>query len=435
MQACAASGPILVGVSGGADSVALCRILMMLNFEVRVAHLDHAVRVDSGADAEWVSAWAAALGLPACVRRLPVARGSGFEARARTARLAFLRDAAYHFGCRFVALGHQQDDQAETVLFRLIRGAGPQGLTGIPSHRSFAADLTLVHPLLGVSRGELVSFLQALGQNWRDDPSNQTLDYARNQIRHTVLPHLTAINAAAGRHIAEAAATLQLEEAHWADWFARACHYYARALGPDGVEFDRAAFLSLTPAEQARMLRGWCQVQGWPLPCRVVLLQLCALAVQGGQADLQGGWRAVGVGDVLILERRAVCSDSQPLRELGSQPTADWGWSISASVSHSPQNSRWRCGLPRAALEEGWEWRSARPLSDVFVPQGRSRPHSLRHWFNRQGVPQHHQRHLLVLAQGDTVAWVVGYGVTGLDRSLGAASDGVQMQATACFQV
>jgi tRNA(Ile)-lysidine synthase len=182
---------VLVAVSGGADSVALLHILTQLAAELRlrlhVMHVDHGLRPDAAGDAEFVRGLAARLALPVDVARVTVAREASLEAAARAARYAALETHADRVGAQRIALGHTADDQAETVLMRMLGGAGVRGLAGIPAVRG-----RIIRPLLEASRADVLAALQAAGLPWREDPSNRDPKFLRNRIRHDVLPLLGA---------------------------------------------------------------------------------------------------------------------------------------------------------------------------------------------------------------------------------------------------
>lgn len=190
---------VLVAVSGGADSLALLRGLVSLAegtpAEIRVAHLNHGLRGAEGdADADFVQGVCDELSLPAVVAdadvRGEVRGGEGIEAAARRVRYRFLRDEAERRGLRYVPVGHTADDQAETVLHRLLRGTGVRGLAGMPRVRTLSPAVSLIRPLLGCRRSELRAYLRAIGQPWREDRSNEDPRYTRNRLRQRVIPLL-----------------------------------------------------------------------------------------------------------------------------------------------------------------------------------------------------------------------------------------------------
>lgn len=186
------SGPLVVGVSGGVDSVVLAWTLDALGVEIVVAHVDHGLRPESAEDAAWVAALADEIGVPSEVLRVEVADGN-VQAQAREARYRALGALAERIGSRSVAVAHTATDQAETLLLNLTRGAGLRGLAGMPPARPLAnTDVTLLRPLLWASREEVEAVAQRNGWAWREDPTNETDRYLRNRIRHHVLPLLEA---------------------------------------------------------------------------------------------------------------------------------------------------------------------------------------------------------------------------------------------------
>jgi tRNA(Ile)-lysidine synthase len=185
---------VLVAVSGGADSVALLHLLVALaprwRLDLHVLHVDHGLREDSAADAAFVRGLAAGLGVPAAVARVTVPPGGSREAAAREARYAALEAEADRVGAARIAVGHTADDQAETVLMRVLAGAGVRGLAGIPPVRG-----RIVRPLLEVRHARLVEALAAAGVAWREDPTNRDPKFWRNRLRHEVLPWLETTHA------------------------------------------------------------------------------------------------------------------------------------------------------------------------------------------------------------------------------------------------
>ena len=189
---------VLVAVSGGCDSVALLRAMTALKTaavgRICVAHLNHQLRPDADEDERFVVELCQRLGITCEVGRVAVERlaahsGDGVEAAARAARYRFLHETAGRLGARFVATAHTADDQAETILHRIIRGTGIRGLAGMTRVRPLG-HATLIRPLLEVRRVELQAYLDALAQPCRHDPSNADLRFTRNRIRHQIMPQL-----------------------------------------------------------------------------------------------------------------------------------------------------------------------------------------------------------------------------------------------------
>jgi len=216
---------VLVAVSGGGDSVALLHLLHRFaarrRIDLTVAHLDHALRRGSAGDARFVAGLAASLGLPVVSERRVVAalrrKDESPEEAARRVRRAFLLETAAAQGAVAIATGHTQDDQAETILMRLARGAGPSAFTAMAP----AGPGPFVKPLLGLERDALRRWLKRKRLPFRDDPSNASLAFDRNRVRRLVVPTLAkAVNPAAARHLVEAASRLR-EDAACLDAMAR----------------------------------------------------------------------------------------------------------------------------------------------------------------------------------------------------------------------
>jgi tRNA(Ile)-lysidine synthase len=193
---------LLVGFSGGRDSVALVALLQEAGFAgLTLLHLDHALRKESGADAEWCRAFGRERGLEVVVERREVkgktgGRGVGLEEAGREARYAFFAQIAQQRGIREVVLGHHADDQVETFLFRLLRGSGSLGLGGMaPVSERVEGEvvLRLLRPMLGVWRGELDEWIAERGLTFCEDLSNADPRWARNRIRHGLLPAMERV--------------------------------------------------------------------------------------------------------------------------------------------------------------------------------------------------------------------------------------------------
>lgn len=187
---------VLVGVSGGPDSVALILALYSLRKEFKlnlsIAHLDHQLRKESKQDQEFVSALAKKLGLPFSFARVDIkrlAKKGSIEEIARQERLRFLFNIAKQAGADKIALGHNQDDQAETVLMRLIRGSGLYGLAAILPKR-LIGKATLIRPLIEVTRSEIEAYLKKRRASFCRDATNRDTIYFRNRLRKQLIPEL-----------------------------------------------------------------------------------------------------------------------------------------------------------------------------------------------------------------------------------------------------
>jgi tRNA(Ile)-lysidine synthase len=194
---------VIVAVSGGPDSTAMLHLLRKLaprwQLKLHVAHMDHGFRgEESRREAEWVASLADELGLECTVKHadvpaLAAEAGGNAQELAREVRYAFLLETARRVGAGVIALGHHADDQAETILMKLIRGASLSGLSGM-SPVSVRQGVKLVRPLLRIYKEEIVTFLQEHGYGYCEDSSNLTRKYARNRLRLDVLPMLRSFN-------------------------------------------------------------------------------------------------------------------------------------------------------------------------------------------------------------------------------------------------
>ena len=210
--------PVSVAVSGGADSVCLLHVLLELRREfslsLSIIHIDHNLRgPESQADAQFVHNLAQQLGLPFHLRTLDLSgRRGNLEQEARRARYAIFRDLVHDGLSQKVAVGHTRSDQAETVLYRLLRGAGSAGLAGIRP----VTDFGMVRPLLQVTRPEVENWLRERSIPWRQDSTNTELRFDRNRIRHQLIPSLESEwNLGVQETLAQTADWAWEEEQYW----------------------------------------------------------------------------------------------------------------------------------------------------------------------------------------------------------------------------
>lgn len=255
-----------VAVSGGADSVALLLALVDLaprwDLRLQVLHFDHQLRPDSAADAAFTRQLAAALELPFVLGTADVraaATAANLEETARHARLDFFTGLVRSGTLDKVATGHTLSDQAETVLFRWLRGAGSTGLAGILPVTAEG----LIRPLLDVGRPEVEEFLHSRGQSWRTDATNLSLEFSRNRIRQELLPALERdYNPALTRQLAQTADLALAEEAFWAGYLEPLAERHFRTR-PEGIVLPCEALTSEPLAVARRLLRlAFLRVRG-----------------------------------------------------------------------------------------------------------------------------------------------------------------------------
>ncbi len=258
---------LLVGVSGGADSLALLHLLLRFvpewGVRLHVATLNHGLRGAAGAqDAAFVAQCCAAWALPVTVGQVDVPalaaeQRLNIEAAARHARYDFLATVAGQVGAARVAVGHHADDQAETVLLHLLRGAGLEGLRGmaasalLPGH----PQLTLIRPLLAVTRAQIDAYCRKHALTPREDASNSDTTYTRNAIRHVLLPQLAQVNPQVSRALVQLAEVAAVESDYLEAQLTPFLRASVRQLAPQRVQINRAALTALHPALARRALR------------------------------------------------------------------------------------------------------------------------------------------------------------------------------------
>lgn len=428
---------VVVAVSGGPDSIALLHVLLEMrpafDLGLTIAHLDHALRgADSDADRIYVEELAARLGLPCVARREEVATLARRERRSleeagRIARRRFLREVAQTTGSRRVALGHHREDQAESVLLRLIAGSGLGGLSGV---RPVAEGL-FVRPLLDCARAEILGYLEARRIPSREDTSNFDRRFPRNRVRHDVLPLLKeGFNPRVTEAIARTADILREEDAYL-DRHAR------RLLGrllleEPGVPGSATATGLVLDAARLRRLPA-------PIARRIVRLALRRAGLKGrdfARARIdevlalaaQGDNHAVSLGESfaarleygrLRLEKQArpaagPRADRQILSVPGEAPVVPAGVSIRASLTgrERVETEYRRAPLHRIYVDAGTlraplTVRAPRP-GDRLHPLGAPGSRKLSDLWTDLKLGRDARRRCLVVESDGRIVWAVG---------------------------
>lgn len=277
-----AGAPVAVALSGGRDSVVLLDALLHVatarDHRVFALHVHHGLSPHADAWQRFCAELCAERNVALSVRAIEVPRAPqhSLESDARRLRYAALSEMATAAGVAFVALAHHRDDQAETLLLQLMRGAGPHGLAGMSVTRVGARGVTMLRPMLAIARTTIDGYAVAAPLRWVDDESNAQTQYLRNAVRHTLMPALAGVFRNPSATLARAAAH-QAEAALLADDVAV---HDARDFC-DGATLDRAALAAL-PAHRARnLLRWFLRQQGLPAPSSA---RLAAMIDQLGSA-------------------------------------------------------------------------------------------------------------------------------------------------------
>jgi tRNA(Ile)-lysidine synthase len=255
--------PVLVGVSGGPDSLCLLHVLHTSGYALVVACLDHGLRAESAFEVELVQHIAETLGAVFVSKSVDTAQfasqmGLSIEAAARQLRYEFLFTEAARFDAQAVAVGHTADDQAETVLMHLLRGAGLAGLKGMQFrswHTSFSPDLPLVRPLLNTWRSEVLEYCRLHRLAPAQDATNQSLDYFRNRLRLEILPYLEQFQPNLRQHLVRMAGALALDYELLQSQVQAAWDALLVGQGQAYLAFHRAKFVAQPVAIQRYILR------------------------------------------------------------------------------------------------------------------------------------------------------------------------------------
>ncbi|MBU0580299.1 MAG: tRNA lysidine(34) synthetase TilS, partial [Candidatus Margulisbacteria bacterium] len=264
---------ILLGVSGGSDSIALLHLFLKLtkdmNLYLSIAHLNHGIRgFRATQDEKFVAALAKKYHLPYFSREVDVPNNAkanrlSLEDAARQARLIFFQDLCLQNGFTKVCLAHTSDDQMETIIMNFLRGSGLKGLTGMPLKRSLLARVELVRPLLSFSKKELRAFCQKQGIKWREDHTNKQIDQTRNKIRNIILPKLGKINPSLENTLAKMAEVVKEENQYLEEIASKILQEIIQKQTANGIRLDTKKLLTYHAALQRRVVRlAIEQVQG-----------------------------------------------------------------------------------------------------------------------------------------------------------------------------
>jgi tRNA(Ile)-lysidine synthase len=395
--------PLLAGVSGGADSVALLDALVKSGWRPHVCHLNHQLRgAESDADAEFVSQLAARHDLPHTIEACKI---EADEDSARRARHGFFTRVAGRTGIQKLALAHTADDQVETFLLRLLRGAGVPGLVGIWPERQFGA-LRVIRPLLNVRRTEILEYLTAEKLAYREDASNADTRFTRNRIRHELLPLLEReYNPAIRDVLLNTAEILRDEDFYLLHHVAQ--RFYMSVCQNDAVSVK--ALANCPTAIQRRVLRFWLGGDTENGPSftfdQIEAVRRAALgASPSAEIDLPDGLVAYREYEWLQKARRR---DLEPVR-------GRWTLSLAGETVIGELGVRFVVGeggerLDAEALGEHlfvrtWE------NGDRFQPLGMSETKKLQDFFVDEKVPRRQRGRVPLLCSGDgRIAWVVGH--------------------------
>ena len=414
---------VLAAVSGGADSVALLALLRELaragRIRLAAAHFEHGIRGEaSREDAAFVRALCAEWGVPltegrADVPALAKSRGVGLEQAARDARYAFLRQAKVDQGADLIALAHHLDDQAETVLMHLARGAGLRGACGM---REREGDLW--RPLLGMRKAELTAYLREKNIPWREDATNALADNPRNIIRLEAMPALERAYPGAAKALGRFALLAQAEEAHMEAETRAFLRAHAEAV-PVGWRLD-----ALPDVPEAILRRAVRALSG--LDAAGCAAAGALYRAKKGSAALAGELTVERTGQSLYFITRGVAAQAVPLPDQGLARLPGVGEIAVSSAESVPQRS------PFCQVLDGDSLRGAcvrnRRAGDFIRPLGLDGTQKLSDYFVNRRVDRPMRDAVLLIARGSEVLWAAGIGISETAK-LRPGSRGVRLAA------
>ncbi len=418
---------VVVAVSGGPDSVALCHLLHRLRHshqvELVVAHVHHGLRgAEADQDALFVHNLSHQLGLPVVEQRLEVRtwqgeHGGSLQMAARALRYQCLHQVMAEKGASKLALGHNADDQAEEILLRILRGAGQRGLRGMDP----CSLKGVIRPLLECHRHEIMAYLEDNGLAFRQDSSNLKPWCQRNLLRLELLPQLQqAFNSNLSATLLRTSKIFREEEDFWESHLASWMHEHSLNQGDGEIRFPIRPLLEAHPAMQKRLLRRVVQevkgdLRDFGFHHTEIFLQLCQSPAANRQLDLPGAVRAEKNYDwvTVTLQPETVEDFTFRISDQGLHPFPSLNRSMKVELlasdmpvefNHDPNEAI--MDLDRVSFP--LTLRSSTP-GDRFRPLGLRGSKKLKDFFIDAKVPKSRRRQIPILCSNDHIIWVVGH--------------------------
>ncbi len=445
---------VLVAVSAGPDSTALLHALAQLrpvfSLRLRAVHIHHGIRGrEADRDARAAGSLARKLKLPFSLRKVDAPayaskRKLSLETAARELRYAALGAAAKRCRADRIATGHTLDDQAETVLLNLLRGAGPRGLAGIPPVRG-----RIIRPLLGVSRAEVERYLKDQGLSYRLDRSNADLAHTRNQLRHRIMPALKRIQPAVVPHLAALAEIMRDEDTFVSQQAEAALASVTSCRGNERIALRLDAFAAQPTALQRRLLRlALAHIKGDGLDLELerveAVLMLALSGRTGAVIELPEGIRAERAYGELVIRR---CTSDAPCalstRQSRISDPRQWALPVPGDLSIPDLGVRLTATLSRSkklptkanaalldadAIQTPLLVRARRP-GDRFRPTGMRAATKLQDFLVNAKVPRAERDRIPLVLSVGRIVWVVGHRVSEDAKVTGETRRTVRLEA------
>lgn len=396
---------LLVGLSGGMDSVVLLHILHAitpaLGVKLMAMHVHHGISPNADAWAQFCTGLCTRYGIPLEIKHVdiaPLKDVHGIEASARKLRHAAFAES----GIPYVAVAHHADDQAETLMLQLLRGAGLRGVSAMPFVRE-QGSLQLLRPLLEYSRSELLAYAQQHKLEWIEDESNADDSYPRNFLRHRLFP------------------ILEERFPAWRDTLGRSAHHFAEAAEildevamMDGAEAQLlpvASLEALSPSRARNLLRHFLHGQGAPMPQEAqledMLRQLCVARDNADVCVSFGEWQVRRYRGLIHVMRILPSFDPAMRLEWHEEPALYWP-PLQRELHFTAAFGR---GISRARLSQGQVTLRLRNGGETLRPHALAARRSMKNLLQEHGVPPWQRERLPLLYCGDELVCVVGVAV------------------------
>ena len=432
--------PIIVGVSGGPDSLCLMEILRQAGYSIIVAHFDHQLRPESSQDARMVEKTATRLMLStiidgADVRAYAEQEKLSFEEAARNLRYHFMFKLARERNAQAVAVGHTADDQVETILMHFLRGSGVAGLKGMSSRsiiEQFDPEIPIVRPLLNMWREDTVVYCAANRLRPHYDSSNDSLNFQRNRIRHLLVPNLESYNPKFREAVMRMSLSLKSDYAFMMETLEAAWRETVTFIDDEVVTFDFRLLSQQALGLQRNLIKHAMQALVPEIDVNFSALERATKLIKdpahSSFIDLKGGLRMLREADHIYI-----CTGGAKLPfnlwpqmpsvaplpvSIPGQVALAGGWKLNSERWHIPTLMReqaernedpFQVWLDAEQFPESAELRVRRP-GDHFAPLGLDgHLQKLSDFLVNEKMPQRAREHWPLLCAGDEIIWVPGY--------------------------
>ena len=432
--------PIIIGVSGGADSLCLLGTLHEAGYPLIIAHFDHQLRLDSAEDAQFVREIAEQYKLPFVTESGDVAayakkHKESIEEAARNLRYKFLFEQARKHKAQAVAVGHTADDQVETVLMHFLRGAGLSGLKGIEERiilPHFDLNIPLIRPILHLWRAETVAYCEAHNLDYHEDPSNASDEFFRNRLRHNLIPELSKYNPRFSETLLRTSHALQGDYALISELTRSTWQKITLAEGEGYISFQFEPFSKLSPAlirnlikrGMEKLLRGQSDISFFSLDRaarfivssdsaqRIDLVSGLTLLKERDALHLTFDVSKLPLGDYPQMDEGEIPIKSKPDRSLRSVRFGD-GWVLRATRSSTApklkKGNPFQVTFDAEALGQNLTLRT-RCAGERIRPLGMSgKSMKVKDFMINVKLPKRARENYPILYAGDEVAWIPGY--------------------------